>query len=144
MRTGNGTVLYYNPQKPAYLTRLKGILVQMGVRIRIISDLQTCQKVGFLAGINGFEEQPKAEAQPVIPHEMLVMEGFNATSMDRLFAAMRRAKIPGIALKAVVTPTNAGWTFYELYEELKKEHEQMTGGKAIAVSRDEKEYTCET
>ena len=29
-------------------------------------------------------------------------------------------------LKAVVTESNAGWTFYHLYEEIKEEHQRMT------------------
>lgn len=40
---------------------------------------------------------------------------------------MRKAGVPKINLKAVVTEHNIGWTFRQLYEEIKKEHEQMSG-----------------
>ena len=34
--------------------------------------------------------------------------------------------VPKIALKAIVTEHNCGWSFYKLYEELKEEHRLMT------------------
>ena len=38
-----------------------------------------------------------------------------------------------VALKAVLTEHNCGWSFYELYQELRQEHEKMN-------ARQEKEY----
>ena len=69
--------------------------------------------------------QPDAEAVPVIPEEMLVMYGFTGRRIDELLAGLRKAGVPKVELKAIVTETNAGWTFYHLYEEIKEEHERM-------------------
>lgn len=126
------TVLLYCPGKPKYLTKLKGTLVQMGIRIRMISPAQVTQTVGYLAGLPDYEELPLPDCIPEIPQEVLVMKYFTGSRMDQLFSAMRRLGIPRIDLKAVVTDTNAGWSFYELYEEIKKEHEQMTAQKGAA------------
>ena len=37
--------------------------------------------------------------------------------------------LPGIALKAVLTPSNAEWDSVKLHDELMKEHLRMHGGK---------------
>lgn len=122
------TVLLYCPGKPVFLMKLKGTLVQLGIRIRMISSSQITQTVGYLAGIPGYAEQPAPSDLPEISQPVLVMKDFTGKRMDQLFLAMRRAGVPRIALKAVITDTNAGWSFYELYEEIKREHEQMTAG----------------
>lgn len=124
MALARETVLLYFPAKPEYLAKLKGTLVRLGVRIRMVKPSQTAQTVGYLAGLPDHEARPAADA-PLIPQEMMVMRSFTESRMNQLFAAMRRAGIPRIDLKAVVTATNADWTFYALYEEIKKEHEQM-------------------
>ena len=57
---------------------------------------------------------------------MIVMKDFSSRRIDELLLSMRRAGIPKIALKAVITEYNSGWTFSKLYGEIKKEHEQMS------------------
>lgn len=66
---------------------------------------------------------------PIIPESVLVMRNFTSSRMDFLLYNLRKAKLPPIPMKAVVTPTNAGWSFYQLYEELKEEHARMHGMK---------------
>lgn len=127
-------VLYYQPEQEkisgnaSKAAKLKSVLVRMGVRIKNISREQTGQTVGYLAGYDGYEETALAEGEalPVVEEEMLVMKNFSSRRIDELLAGLRRAGVPKIGLKAVVTETNCGWTFYALYEELKKEREAMT------------------
>lgn len=120
-------VLYYTPEQSPKVTKLKGVLVRMGVRIKNITAGQVMQQVGYLAGIDGYEEQGQsAEAEiPVIGEEVLVMHRFSSRRMDELLLNMRKAGVPKIELKAIVTESNCLWTFYRLYEELKEEHEKM-------------------
>lgn len=122
------SVLYYNPGTPEttkHVAKLKGVLVRMGVRIRNIGPEQTGQTVGFLAGLPGFEEQDGPEEIPEIPEEMLVLKQFSGRRLDELLLGLRRAGVPRIALKAVVTEQNASWPFYKLYQELRQEHEAV-------------------
>ena len=130
-------VLYYQPESmknggnASKAAKLKGVLVQMGIRIKNISPEQADQKIGYLAGYDGYEENTDSrengeEVHPAIEEEMLVMKNFTSRRIDELLAALRKAGVPKIALKAVVTETNCNWTFYALYEELKKEHEAMS------------------
>lgn len=78
-----------------------------------------------------FEQQQQPRLM-TIPEEMLVMHGFTSRRIDELLAAFRKAGVSKVELKAVVTETNVGWTFYHLYEEIKKEHERMMKGEADA------------
>lgn len=73
---------------------------------------------------SGLDTEIIPPKQPV-----LLMDGVDRAGLDRLLAALRQGfgqkNLPGIALKAVVTPTNRSWRFDQLAEELQKEHEMM-------------------
>ena len=129
-KAGHELVLYYNPEVSSKVMKLKGVLVRMGVRIRNVAPEQVLQQVGTLAGISGYERTENGAVQetelPAIPDEMLVMHGFTGRRIDELFLGLRKAGVPMVGLKAVVTESNAGWTFYHLYEEIKEEHQRMT------------------
>lgn len=56
---------------------------------------------------------------------MLVLCNFSEARLDALLQGMRRSGIR-IALKAMLTESNASWTFLQLYEELLEEHARMT------------------
>ena len=171
-------VLYYTPEKSADDQKLKGVLVRLGIRIRNITPDQIYQKVGYLAGLPGFEEEPDTESKEAelketgrkeaelketgrkeagqkeagqkaaaqqeegfsggnvpaqIPEKVLVLYGFGERKLNEMLNQFRKAKVPPIALKAVLTEHNCGWSFYELYQELRQEHEKMN-------ARQEKKY----
>lgn len=132
MKQTSETVLLYGIKDAKKEMRLKGILIQMGVRIKNVFPEQSGCKVGYLAGIkeleavkleseNQIEENTKTE---IIPDEMLIMRGFTNGRLDFLLKEMRRANVK-VELKAIVTDNNQHWTMIELYEELKKENAAM-------------------
>ena len=141
------TVLYYNPGRPEtmkHVAMMKSVLVRMGVRIRNIGPEQVLEKVGYLAGMEGYEAAGGSAGAdgadgertgagpgelPVIPEEVMVLKQFSSQRLDMLLAGLRRAGVTRIALKAVLTEHNSDWTFYHLYQELKEEHETMTAGQ---------------
>ena len=58
----------------------------------------------------------------------LIAEAYEYTGHDKtieLLDKLKKEGVPKINLKAVVTETNAGWTVYQLYEQLREEHAQM-------------------
>ena len=73
MATFRESVLYYNPSAHTKTAQVKGVLVRMGIRIRNISPDQAVQTVGYLAGLDGFEEQTSPGELPVMDEEILVM-----------------------------------------------------------------------
>ena len=123
-------VLYYGTNDPGmkkHEMMMKSVLVRMGVKIRNVKPEQVMETIGCLAGMPGFPEQAKVEEPlPVIPEQMLVMKDFTGSRIDTLLSQLRKAGVPKIALKAIVTEHNCGWSFYKLYEELKEEHRLMT------------------
>lgn len=125
-------VLYYQPEKDKQsgndtkAAKLKAVLIRMGIRIKNISPDQMGQTIGYLAGFDGFEEL-KQEECPDVEEEILVMKNFSNSRIDELLLNLRRAGVPKIDLKAVITDTNCKWKFHDLYLELKKEHDTMSG-----------------
>lgn len=121
-------VLYYRPRGAANPAKLKGVLVNMGIRIRNIQPDQLEEKIGFLAGIEGFEKKEKEEnsQEPEeLTREVLVMHQFTNDRLEEFLLRLRKAGVPRVELKAVVTATNASWTFRQLYQELCREHQEM-------------------
>ena len=126
------TVLYFTPQKTPQTAALKGLLIRMGIRIKNITPEQVNEQVGALAGVPGFEKSGAEatidpEAAAPLQEEMLVLCNFSEARLDALLHGMRRSGIR-IALKAMLTESNASWTFRQLYEELSEEHARVTGG----------------
>ena len=110
--------------------KLKSIFIRLGLKIRNIGPEDVKETVGYLAKMEGYEAAShiREEETDKIPEEVLVMKGFSGSQIDELLLAIRKAKLPKIQLKAIITEENAGWTFYQLYQEIKKEHEAMSGG----------------
>ena len=110
---------------------MKSVLVRMGVKIRNVAPDQVLESVGYLAGFEKREVSETLETEeklPEITEPMLVMRDFTGRRIDTLLLNLRKAKVPKINLKAIVTEQNAGWSFYHLYEEIGEEHRLMNGG----------------
>lgn len=122
------TVLYYNPAPSGNVMKLKGILVRMGVRIKNVTLEQAGETIESLLGLTEGGSTAEMEAGAAsIEDEVLVLHQFSSSRLDELLLNLRKAGVPRIALKAVVTESNIKWTFYQLYREIKDEHEKMQG-----------------
>lgn len=143
-------VLLYQIKGTEIAVKLQPVILQMGLRIKSVMPEEYGQPLGVLAGIKGFQAAGEEESQghtvtgaesreqaqclkqagqaipSAIPEPMLVMCGMGGSRVDEFLARMRRAGVPKIALKAMLTPTNVNWTSRELYEELRREHEAMS------------------
>lgn len=124
-------VLYYNPGNAPKAALMKSVLVRMGIRIKNVSKEQTGETIGNLLGIEkGADslkekpgERPNEKLDGSIEEQMLVLHQFTERRLDQLLLELRKAGVPKIELKAIVTEQNSRWTLYRLYEELKKERE---------------------
>ena len=126
MKSTGEQVLLYGIKDVEKERKIKGILIRMGVRIRNISADSCGEKVGYLAGIKGFESIGEMDStKEPVQEEMLIMRGFAGGRLDMLLKEMRKANAR-VNLKAVITEHNQHWDLWELYEELKKEHETMS------------------
>jgi len=121
-------VLYYAPESTAHVGQLKGFLSQMGIRIKNLTPERCVQKIGYLAGEQGFKKRTVnagyEKYAPAMDKELLVFCRFTEERLDQLLDHMKTAGIPKIGLKAILTDTNADWTVYQLYRQLCEEHAQ--------------------
>ena len=125
------SVLYYAPENAVYVGPIKGVLVQMEIKIKNLTPGRCEKKIGYLAGIDGFyDEVPMAEGKQQASHaalreELLVFCGFTEERLDELLDKLKNTGIPRTVLKAVLTETNAHWTVYELYDHLMEERRKF-------------------
>lgn len=105
--------------------KLREVLSQMNIESVSITDDMLLESVGFCAKMDGFTSCGNIYDGESLPYEMMVMK---IASRNRLNEVLTRLQKEGLRVerKAVITPTNRGWPFCQLYEEVCKEHELMT------------------
>ncbi len=118
-------VLYYNPGNAPKPALMKSVLVRMGIRIKNVTNEQTGETIGSLLGMEqqGKPDEAGEQMDGAIEEQMLVLHQFTERRLDQLLFQLRKAGVPKIELKAIVTEQNSQWTLYQLYEELRKERE---------------------
>lgn len=115
------TVLCYNlgPEREA---RVRTLCLIQKLRLRPVSPAEYGEAVGALAGL--FPTSGASAAEP-FGEEMLVLCDFSEAALNGFLTGFRKAGLPPVSLKAVLTPTNAAWNSRQLYEELCREHAAM-------------------
>ena len=114
------TVLMYNCNGEQW-AKLRQIFLMLRVRIRPVEADQYGLTLAELLSRSG----EKRGVEEDFSDPMLVFCGLSQGKLDQLLTAMARAQLPRIALKAMLTPTNAGWTSQQLWTELRREHAAM-------------------
>lgn len=123
-------ILAYNFSGPR-LQALRLLAMMLKVQLRPVERRELLQPVGLLAGLPGFtpaEEYTGDEAK----EELLFLCGFDRPLLDKLLQGIRRSALKQVALKAMLTPHNVGWSGLQLLQELREEHAYMTKGKGVA------------
>ena len=117
-------VLCYNlgPEREA---RLRTLCLIQKLRLRPVAPEEYAEPIGALAGL--LPPAGSLAAEP-FSDEMLVLCGFSEPALNAFLQGFRKAGLPPVALKAVLTPSNAVWDSRQLWLELRQEHAAMTGG----------------
>lgn len=114
--------------------KLAARLLPARFRVRVVKEGELDLPVGFLAGIE--ELTPDTAEQKlsaaVLDAPMILMAGVTSDRLDQVIRAVKQSGIGPVPYKAVLTETNQSWKAAELLEELKKEHEAITGGSTPA------------
>lgn len=118
--------LLYNLNHTERGNKVKFLFVKMGVRIKNVSKEEYLQKIGALVGMEGMERSEPSYEGEGFSEEMIVLYNFSDRQINDMLRLFRDKDMPKIGLKAAVTETNSKWNSLELYEEIKKEHEQMS------------------
>ena len=95
---------------------------KLGICQRKVTGGEYNQKLGFLAGIEGFNKEPGASVKGTLPGEMLVFSGIDSDGVDAFLAAYKETGAAPVGLKAILTPHNVFWCVEQLYQELMKEY----------------------
>lgn len=119
-------ILVYNLDKPQKL-KLMFVCAQLKILCHSVPPSDYGQSIAALAGLR--KRSPEAYAGEGFADEMLVMANFTNSLLQAFLNMMRQNRIPTIALKAVLTPTNADWDSVRLHDEILKEHEAMHGNQ---------------
>ena len=118
------TVLLYNCSDPQW-AKLRQMLVMLRIRVRMVTPEQ--YGLALEAVASGKTQGLQApQIQEEFSDPMLVFCHLPDSKLEQVLITMRRAGLPPISLKAVLTPTNREWNSQQLWTELRREHEAMS------------------
>lgn len=115
------TVLAFN-MSPESLSRLRFACARSGAAVRPVAPEEYALPLGVLCDMTPAPAEAPAPCA-AFSDEMLVMAFFTNQQVNRLLASMKQLRLRPVALKAVLTPTNAAWDCAQLHGELMKERE---------------------
>lgn len=118
-------ILLYNLDTPKG-AKIRRMCLPLGLRTRLVEPAEYGLPLGELVEGKAPETPWTGEA---FEDEVLLLVNCTGPLLDKFLQGFRRNKIPPVALKAVLTPTNSGWTSLELREELAKEREAIRQGQ---------------
>lgn len=101
---------------------VRSIAQKNRIQIKEISRKDYNQKLGSLAGIQGFAKEKVIYNGPDFPLEMIVFSGIDSAQIDSFLADYKQTGAQPVPLKAIITPQNIFWTVETLFKELWKEH----------------------
>lgn len=101
---------------------VRSIAQKNRIQIKEISRKDYNQKLGALAGIQGFAKEKVIYNGPDFPLEMIVFSGIDSAQIDTFLADYKQTGAQPVPLKAITTPQNIFWTVEALFKELWKEH----------------------
>lgn len=111
------TVLLYVPEPAAWAAKLPALCAIQSLKFRPVEQNDLDRPLSALAqGLRPSE----ALSDPVpLPEPLLIFCHFSEKQLNRFLQSLRRLEVS--CLKAVLTPSNAGWTLRALYGELCQE-----------------------
>lgn len=123
------TVLLFNISLREKRLKIGKALLPLNIAVKAVESKDYNQSIGYLAGNKEMPETKEAYDGGELEGEMVLMAGLSGAKLDKVLEALRKAGVPKTCLKAVLTDTNRFWEAPRLYEELKKEHDIMSGGQ---------------
>lgn len=116
------------------LRRIRFLAFKLSLGCRVVGPEDFSKTLGALCGRADGAEAGDADDALTVGGEMLVMNSLSAAQFHALLDGLRRERA-AVALKAVVTESNARWSAGRLYRELSAEHEAMEKLKGKSIHR---------
>ena len=118
------TILTFNLTE-ARLSKLRFLCMKLGANVKAVPAEDFCQPISALCGLFEPAETAPAEA---FAEEMLIFCHMDNALVNRFLQTARQMRFAPVALKAILTPTNAEWTPAQLCQELKDERAAVMQG----------------
>ena len=122
------TILTFNLSN-ARLSRLRFLCMKLGVLVKAVPAEDFAQPIGALCGLS---DRAEADVLEAFPEEMLVFCHMDNAAVNRFLQTAKQMRYAPVALKAILTPTNAAWTPVQLCRELKDERAAVIQGNTAA------------
>lgn len=119
------TILAFNLNENR-LSKLRFICMKLGVPVKTVPAEAYGQTISALCGLSAPAASAQAEA---FPEEMLVFCHMDNAQVNRFLTTAKQLRYAPVALKAILTPTNAEWTPMQLCQELKQERAAIMQGE---------------
>ena len=116
------TILLYAPLPLPWVSKLKTICAIRGFRLHMVEASQLDQPL--LALLEGAPAGERRPGEP-LPEPVMVFYHLTAPQLDNILPELGKLGARG-CLKAMLTPTNKGWSLRQLYAELCRERESIT------------------
>lgn len=118
------TILTFNLNK-SRLSKLRFLCMKLGAMVKPVPAEDFSQPVAALCGL---AERTAAATAEAFPEEMLIFCHMDNALVNRFLQTAKQMRFAPVALKAILTPTNAQWTPVQLCGELRQEREAILHG----------------
>lgn len=115
-------LLLYDPAPSPWASKVRQLCAIQGLWFSAVDTAQLDRPIRDLA--QGLPD-PGSAGEP-LPEPLLLLCHLSSPQLDKVLQGLRNAGVPRTCLKAILTPTNAGWTLRALYDELCLEREQLS------------------
>ena len=113
---------------PDRLSKLRFICLRLGIQALDVPEPGFCNTLGAICGLAPVND---AEGRRTFTEEMMVFAHMDNALVNRFLQTARQMRFAPVALKAVLTPTNAEWLPGRLYEELLQERAAIMKGETL-------------
>lgn len=118
------TILTFN-LTDARLSKLRFLCMKLGLAVKPVPAEDCCQPISALCGLSDPADAAPAES---FSEEMLVFCHMDNAAVNRFLQTAKQMRFAPVALKAILTPTNAAWTPAQLCAELRDERAAVMQG----------------
>ena len=118
------TILTFN-LTDARLSKLRFLCMKLGLMVKPVPAEDCCQPISALCGLS---EQADTAPVEAFSEEMLVFCHMDNAAVNRFLQTAKQMRFAPVALKAILTPTNAAWTPAQLCAELRDERAAVMQG----------------
>ena len=120
------TILTFNLSE-SRLSKLRFLCMKLGLAVKAVPAEDFSQPIAALCGL---AERADAAPAETFSEEMLVFCHMDNALVNRFLQTAKQMRYAPVALKAILTPTNAEWSPAQLCQELKDERAAVMKGEA--------------